>query len=347
MHELEFLSLLAFLAREAISSKHSNFSKAKKFSPNDLEMAYAFHSKFGTGHTPQQPPFQGPNFDGQQKHQSPPHQKHQSPPHPHYRVDTSPQHVLNMSGQHFQQPQPLQQGAHSSGHGQMGQSAFHAPHMPMRNYPGHGESLGEQQLQNRYEVPGHGASMLHQSARYSGQVLGPSGQQQTERDDQRMNMLLAANEHQQRGSHYSSPHGVTDDKKMMPMHLYPQERPPQVGGDMLDASRTSGEQQFIQSKHKMGYPMFFMSCSVLRGECRFKMLPSEAGNVALCTHQSDCFSLRLPRSLNKYKPKRQEKNKQINKQTNNPSRALQTTKFPLRDTNYHQEEGAFVVLFVC
>lgn len=235
VHELEFLSLLAFLAREAISSNRMNLSKAKKFSPNDLEMAYAFHSKFGTGAVPKQPPMLSPNFDG--------HQKHLSPNHPHYRMDTSPQHVLNTSGHH-------QQDGPSVGHGQMqlGQSAFRAQ-MPMRDYPGHGESLGEQPLhQSGHEVPGHN-SMLQQSARYSGQMLGgPTGHPQLDRDEQRISMLLAANERQP-GPHYSSQHGLVTpehDKKMMPMQLYPQERqphPPQGGRDVLDSSRASGEQQ--------------------------------------------------------------------------------------------------------
>lgn len=46
VHELEFLGLLAFVAREAIGLRGISSTKAgKKFSPGDLEMAYAFHSK--------------------------------------------------------------------------------------------------------------------------------------------------------------------------------------------------------------------------------------------------------------------------------------------------------------
>lgn len=269
VHELEFLSLLAFLARESISSRRMNLSKAKKFSPNDLEMAYAFHKQHGKGAVPNKPPMQlggSSSFEGHQKHQVP-------PPRPHYRLDTSPQHVLNASGQQHQgmlssgqQHQGTlssgqqHQDTLSSGHGhmQLGQSGFHSQ-MATREYQGHGESFGEQQLQNRHELsPGH--SMLHQSARYSGQTFGggPAGHSQQDRDEQRMTMLLAANERQPPPiphDHYPGQQGMgmmaspEHDKKTMPMQLYPsgdherQPHPPQGGGErvMLDASRSSGD----------------------------------------------------------------------------------------------------------
>jgi hypothetical protein len=243
VHELEFLSLLAFLAREAISSKHMNLSKAKKFSANDLEMAYAFHNKFGTSkpptfHVPPRPEYQ---------------QKQQSPNRPpHYSIETSPQHVLNTSGQ-------KQQDLFSAGQGhmQLGQSTVFHAQMPMRDYRGHGESLSDRQQQHHHlEAPGHGGNMLHQSSRYSGQVLGgsPTGQPQSDRDEQRMSMLLAANEHHLHssppGGHMTSPE---HDRKLMPMQLYPQEterqshQPHQNQGsrDMLDSSRTSGERDIL------------------------------------------------------------------------------------------------------
>lgn len=203
-------------------------------------MAYAFHNKFGKGPAiPRQAPMRGPNLAGHQKHQA-------ALPHPpHYRMDTSPQHVLNMSGQ------PMHQDAPSSGHGHVQSGSFQFQ-KPTREYPGHGEPLGEQQLQNRHELPGH--NMLHQSARYSGQVFGssPTGHPQQDRDEKRMSMLLAANERQ---PYYSNPqqqgHMATEyDKRMMPpMQLYSpggQERqlhPSHAGGerDMLDTSRTSGK----------------------------------------------------------------------------------------------------------
>lgn len=220
-----------------------HLSKAKKFSPSDLEMAYVFHRQRGKGAVPKQPKLAGgrADFDGQQTQQV--------APHPHYRLDTSPQHVLNTSGQH-------EQGTLPAGHGpmQLGQSGFRNQ-MPTRDYPGHAESLGEQQIQNRHDSTGHG--MLHQSARFSGQAFGgrPAVQSQQDRDEQRMNMLLASNERQSSSMpNYPNPQGFMTspehDKKLMPMQLYPsgdQERQlhaPQGSGAervLLDASRSSGE----------------------------------------------------------------------------------------------------------
>ena len=48
VHELEFLGLLAFLAREIVGLRGIVSPKAgKRFSPKDLEMAYALHNKQG------------------------------------------------------------------------------------------------------------------------------------------------------------------------------------------------------------------------------------------------------------------------------------------------------------
>ena len=59
VHELEFLGLLAFMAREAVSLHRMTSAKAgKKFSPNDLAMAYSFHNQFGYNGHQCQPPIQ-------------------------------------------------------------------------------------------------------------------------------------------------------------------------------------------------------------------------------------------------------------------------------------------------
>lgn len=231
MHELEFLSLLAFLSREAISLRGISTSKAKKFTPNDREMAYAFHNRFGTGAVPNQPPPMlgggGSNLEGYQKPTASPRQ--------HYRLDTSPQHAY-MSGR------PTEQQDAGFTHIQLGQSGFHGQAMA-RDYAGHGESR-EWHLQQQQQ----------QSARYSGQggpvgQVGPTGHSQQDRDDQqRMSFLLAgANERQ---PHYHSPQPPQGLMMSSPergqMQLYPQDRqprpqprPPQ--GELLNTSRTSGK----------------------------------------------------------------------------------------------------------
>lgn len=237
---MEFLSLLAFVAREAHSMKGVTFQKAKKFSPNDLEMAYAFHNKFG--HQPKISPshqqFQTRGKDesshANQKQRSPGHH-HQPPVPPHYRLDvSSPQHALRQS----MPPQPQEMYLDEDGQGPRG-GGF-ANRMSQRPY---GESFG----------------MLNQSSRYSGQQQdmqfgGPAGHSQPQgRDDHRMNMLLAANPgNEPHPFHHSPQHqggfirSLEHERQMRSstMELYPmssQQRPTAGHHDMLDASRTSGK----------------------------------------------------------------------------------------------------------
>ncbi len=105
VHELEFLSLLAFVAREAMSFKGISSSKANKFSPSDMEMAYAFHNKFGQQHqihqrTENALPFLKPT-DTEFQQVSPSHSQN-TQIHPHYMLDTSPRHLSTgvHGGQH-------------------------------------------------------------------------------------------------------------------------------------------------------------------------------------------------------------------------------------------------------
>ncbi len=226
--------------------KGVSLSKAKKFSPGDLEMAYAFQSKFGRKSKKSAPSHQhlprggiGDHSQGnpnmQQKKQSPGHLHHQQPAVPHYRLDTSPQHAL---GQQMHQRDSYQQG-------QMGQGFANS--MPHQGY--YGELFGP-------------PNMMNQSSRYSGQQQqqgmqfggGPVGHlQQQDRDLQRMSMLLAANpgteHHPPQPFHHSPPHqgvpgttGSPEHVRQMrssTMELYPL-RSQRPTGDMLDASRASG-----------------------------------------------------------------------------------------------------------
>lgn len=106
VNELEFLGLLAFLAREAMCLRGVTSTKAgKKFSPNDLEMAYAFRNQYGRGGhrlhpSPMKPvnvSFPYPSEVGS-RHVSPGHDRH--PPNvPHYHLDVSPKHHSVMTGQ--------------------------------------------------------------------------------------------------------------------------------------------------------------------------------------------------------------------------------------------------------
>lgn len=234
VHELEFLSLLAFLAREAISLK-GGVSKAKKFSPGDLQMAYAFHNKFGQGIPSKQPWGSEPGNAGTQQ-TSPSHLSPSHPlPAPHYRLNTSPQHASSGLGHLAHQDMGL------AGQG------YPSP----RDYQGHGETYGGQALHQHGELAGQ---RLNQSARYTGHFGGgPAGQTQQERDEQRMSMLLAAADQQPRPpppqQGFTSP---DHDRKTMSstMQLYPfggQDRkqypPGQAGNrEVLDSSRTSGKQ---------------------------------------------------------------------------------------------------------
>ena len=113
MHELEFLGLLAFLAREAISLRGIASAKAgKKFSPNDLEMAYAFQNKHNRQgglrihSSPPRPPPEDLQGIGS-RHVSPQH-GHHSQNVPHYQLQMSPRHPPVMMGGGVQQQQ--QQG---------------------------------------------------------------------------------------------------------------------------------------------------------------------------------------------------------------------------------------------
>lgn len=236
-----------------MSLKGVGLSKAKKFSPSDLEMAYAFHNKFEQQEVKKpDPPFPRgvsapPHTSNIGGHQiSPSHR----PPAPHYRLNTSSQHAPNALGQQMQQNSAFP----GQGFMQTGQGGF--PGKMMQGDPGHGELFGKHVPQNRAgHMPNPNAT------RYSGRDMqfgggGPTGYaQQQDRDEQRMSMLLAANINT---DHQPSMTTSTDyDRRMMSstMQLYPlgggpgQERQPHPlhgpGGnrEVLGTSRTSGEQK--------------------------------------------------------------------------------------------------------
>ena len=250
VHELEFLSLLAFLAREAISLKGIGvgFSKAKKFSPGDLQMAYAFHNKFGKGSTTQQPWSDPGNMGTQQQQISPSHisPSHRPPPAQHYQLNTSPQHAPGGLGQQGHQQDRLS----SSGQGYAGQ--FPSPTTVARDYQGFSESYGGHMMQQQQPAEMAG-QRLNQSARYSGQGMqfGAAGRQ-TLQDEQRMSML-GQGDRQSRPVSYLPQGLVEQERKTMSstMQLYPgpmgsgggQDMQFSPLGPMLDAGRSSGEKE--------------------------------------------------------------------------------------------------------
>ena len=260
VHELEFLSLLAFVAREANSLRGVSGSKTSKFSPSDLEMAYAFHKKLGHGmqksNLPQPRATGASNISPSSpaklgQSQISPEQvpvQNQNAFSPHYRLETSPKHNSAIVGQ--QQQDLSLQGELQRGF-ETGQGGFTG--QMQRDLSGQGMRFSGQNLQrssNEY---------ARQSARYSEQgdfqqpgKFSPSHLQQV-RDDQRMSLLLAANSPQQRASmppqqhHHLETSGDYDRRNMgQGMQLHPLQgnldgQQQQDGGIMLNASKPSGE----------------------------------------------------------------------------------------------------------
>ena len=271
VHELEFLSLVAFIAREAISLRGS--SKSKKFSANDLEMAYAFRSKFGRHehHERQTSALAqlGGGINVSPRHIRSPGGHQISPSHritlpPQYQLDTSP-----MMRNSFNAPAGLSQQQRDStlsGHrhmqsGQAGGLLGAGGQVPLREYTGHGESLalGEQ----KHDLGQNPRYSGQQGTQYEGSPPGQSTQQQ-DRDEQRMSMLLATNP-----SQYSPPQPPPPQQQqqqqqsgqmMSPSHM--QLYQGMSGRDMLDASRTSGELKLMPL---IGTSWGWILCPLKRG----------------------------------------------------------------------------------
>lgn len=119
VHEIEFLSLLAFVARERQRLRTST-NPHTKFTPSDLEIAYAFRQQFqgaAQAHRPRSRPMGGQPLSPQ--HTSPTHSM--SPPfrgasQSDYRMSSS------MHAQPGMQPQTMVQGGHSTYFSQVARS---------------------------------------------------------------------------------------------------------------------------------------------------------------------------------------------------------------------------------